>query len=296
MTDLKKIAGMLVAAVSFVLAAAPSELLKYTPNDCTKIIRLDCSVLTRIPEMQRALNEQTDEFIPGGVKAEQLVFKEVVVCDNGKSEDWVFVKVPENYDPVSALRQSGVLCQELKSEKLPADVKLWELSAENESIKLASCKLAPDVLMCGSEGDVAKYFAKAQPVTPNSELLALLDSAKDDDLAMVMAVPAVISAGNSKEKMVLSGSFIDGGSMRFRATIKTGAPARSAWYQLMMPQSVAVLMGVLFPEEPELALDVLSRIKTKKTGDLVVSEIELPAEIARKFIIRIAEIAASGVF
>ena len=259
-------------------AAKVTGLIALTPAECRQLLRIDCTALDRVPELKQILQSAIAEALPGEASLDQLDFKEIVVCSDNGDHNWVLIRVPADYDPAKALNANGISCRQLENTDAPDKMQCWELSAAGESITLASCRLQPEVLLCGDESDVADYIGKTGH-QPNPKMLKFLQHVGDADLAAVAEVPEDLAGGAQGEMLTLAGNFLKGGSLQLKLMAHTADKDRAKWYQTVIPQFVAMFAGIAFNDQPEMMLELLGKLRCKVSGNVTTAELTLSPEV-----------------
>ena len=280
MKAMKFLGILLLLAVGVGLQAAKATgLVALVPAECRQLVRIDCTALDRVPELKQILQSAFADTLPGDADLDQLDFKEIVACSDNGERNWVLIRVPADYDPIKALNANGISCRQLEnSASSRKEMQCWELSAANESIKLASCRLQPEVLLCGDESDVADYLGKTGH-QPSPKMLKFLQHTGDADLAAVAEVPKDLAGGEQNEMLTLAGNFLKGGALQLKLMAHTGSKDRAKWYQTVIPQFLAMFAGMAFSDQPEMMLALLGKLRCQVSGNITTAELTISPEV-----------------
>ena len=149
------------AALFAVLAvsAVETSLFKYAPDSTVAVVQADVTRLLQHPDVAKTLNEPENlktrqEFEKKtGIRVED--FRKILLFINASGEAVVLINVDDKLDVEKLFARNGVQFQRVPVK----DKTIFRLAeAGRRGKKVEVLKMAPGVVLCGEEGDMASYL------------------------------------------------------------------------------------------------------------------------------------------
>ena len=277
----------LTVALFAVLAvsAVETSLFKYAPDSTVAVVQADVTRLLQHPDVIKTLNDPENlktrqEFEKKtGIRVED--FRKVLLFINASGEAVVLINVDDKLDVENLFARNGVQFQ-----RIPVGDKTIFRLAETgrRGKKVEVLKMAPGVVLCGEEGDMASYLK--QPRGKASQVAAVAAQIPADPplwLAFVNVFKNPQGQIDDPRQLYLTfrfaGKKMNDLDFRVKLFCSDGEGARILAGTIPMYLNMGIALAV---NDPELGKELLSSVKIDTVEKDVLVSVCISEQLSQK--------------